>query len=159
MDLDFTSVEEWSGSGNLPEGSYRIRIKEIKPGKTGELSKNPGSKKVDLTLTVVGGDYAGRTVFDTIVMEGNIGRLKNLLKALGFDVSGKMKGFKPSDMVSKVAEVELIISKGKANPKGGTYPDKNQVSRYNQLNDVVNDDDEFSNASDGDDSAEDPDFD
>jgi hypothetical protein len=61
IDVDFTGVEATPGGGPVAEGEYRCRIDEAK-----EKVASTGTPGVEVVLKIMGGEYDGRLLWDTI---------------------------------------------------------------------------------------------
>jgi hypothetical protein len=73
-DLNKTSDTDFSP---IPPGIYRVKAK-LRPGGVGEeellrLAKNLRTQMLDLQLTVVGGKYSGRKVFELVTVFADLG--------------------------------------------------------------------------------------
>ena len=103
MRYDFSSVEDAESFVTVPEGEYRCRIAEVRPGQARD-----GSERWRMRLEVAEGQWAGRTAaWDSITWsERGIYRVKKVLEALGYDVAGEVV-VDPDDLLELQALVQL----------------------------------------------------
>src|SRR5438067_12877607 len=76
MRFDLRNVGKQVDFSPIPAGIYRLKAK-IKPGGVGEhgllrLAKNQRSEMLDLELTVLGGEFDGRKVWDLVTVYANL---------------------------------------------------------------------------------------
>lgn len=115
--MDYTGVQE-STFEPLPEGDYTLRITETKETKT----KERGLPMVNVTLEVVGGEYAKRKVFHNVVFipkgDPGDGISKHWLKVIGQTNDGRTM-VRPGTWVGALLSATLTIEKyeGKARNK------------------------------------------
>jgi hypothetical protein len=85
--IDFSQVEDVDSFVTIPEGRYLCRVGEVREGET-----KTGNLRWALRLEVADGELAGRTAaWDGLVWsKRGLGRVKHVLGALGFDVSGAL---------------------------------------------------------------------
>lgn len=111
MDIEFPEEalpKEGSGGGGdfepLPDGSYLADIAESKM-----VDFSTGSKGLKVAFKIADGDYAGRQVFENFPMAENcLWKLAKLFDAAGIDVSsGKVKGFKASNLLAARVKIKL----------------------------------------------------
>lgn len=62
-ETDMSNVKEGGSFDPIPEGLYKLCIEEIEP----KTTKN-NDPMAGLTMTVVGGEFAGRKVWDNIII-------------------------------------------------------------------------------------------
>lgn len=88
MRYDFSTIQDTDSFASVPEGLYRCRIAEVR-----ERAAKDGSPMWSFRLEVLDGDWAGRTAaWDSITWsERGIFRVKQVLAALGLDVSGELE--------------------------------------------------------------------
>jgi hypothetical protein len=105
MKLDFSTVEDAESFVSIPEGTYSVRIAEVR-----ENATRDGSPRWSLRLEVAEGEYAGRTAaWDSLVFsERGLPRVKQVLGLLGFDVSGAVE-LQPPDLIDLRARAQLQI--------------------------------------------------
>ena len=105
MERDFSQINEEEGGLVVPNGMYLCRIADVR-----ERKARDGSPQWGLQLEAVGGDYAGRTLaWDNITWsERGVFRIKKVLAALGFDVSGLLS-VEPSQLVDLRVQVLLEV--------------------------------------------------
>jgi hypothetical protein len=89
---------------NVPDGTYRCRIAEVRPGTT-----RAGDERWALRLTVEDGDYAGRmAAWDSLVFSNRgRARARRVLQALGLPCAGKVT-IEPADVEGRTAMVRLV---------------------------------------------------
>ena len=89
---------------NVPDGTYRCRVAEVRPGST-----RAGDERWALRLTVEDGEYAGRmAAWDSLTfsMRGRA-RARRVLQALGLPVFGKVT-IEPADVEGRTAMVRIV---------------------------------------------------
>ena len=88
---------------SVPEGTHLCRVAEVRPG----LSRD-GSQRWSYRLEVAAGEYAGRTAaWDSLTWsERGVIRVKRVLAAFGFDVSGEVE-LEAHDLVGLQALVQV----------------------------------------------------
>lgn len=104
MKIDFSSIEDLESYVSVPDGTYACRIAEVREGVTRD-----GSARWAVRLEVAEGDHAGRTAaWDNLVWsERGLPRVKQVLAALGFDVSGTLE-LHPRDLTGLQARVQFV---------------------------------------------------
>ncbi len=102
MRHDFSKVED-AESFLVPEGTYLCRVAEVITG-----SSKDGSERWRMRLEGVEGERVGRTLaWDSITWsDRGLYRVKAVLAALGFDVSGQLE-LEATGLVDRRAIVEL----------------------------------------------------
>lgn len=105
MKVDFSLIEDAESYVSIPEGTYLVRIAEIRESQTRELAPRWG-----LRLEVVDGEYAGRTAaWDGLVFsDRGLPRVKHVLASLGFDVTGPLD-LQPKDLLGLCVRAQLQI--------------------------------------------------
>ena len=103
MKLDFTHLDDTDSFVSIPEGFYRCRVAEVRPGETRE-----GQPRWGLRLEVAQGEYAGRmAAWDGLTFsERGLPRVKFVLEQLGFDTSTPLE-LGPDDLLEREAFVQL----------------------------------------------------
>lgn len=103
--VDFSQVEDVDSFVTIPEGRYLCRIGEVREGET-----RGGDLRWALRLEVAEGDLAGRTAaWDGLVWSlKGLGRVKHVLGALGFDVSGALD-LEAGNLLGCQALVEFFV--------------------------------------------------
>lgn len=118
--IDFSNVK---GLDPIPQGSYTAEIVHAEAG----VSQS-GNPKIELRYKVVGGDYDGRLVFDSLSFHPDaLWRTKLNLTALGFpkDFSGDIE---PSDLIGRQAVLSVTIEESRGNDADGEpYPPRNRI--------------------------------
>ncbi len=107
MRIDMSEVQDERNYASIPEGVYQLRVGAVRPA----LARD-GSPRWSLKLEVAEGEYAGRVAcFDALTWsERGTVRVKLVLAALGFDVSGMVE-VEPEDLVGKVAPAQVITER------------------------------------------------
>jgi hypothetical protein len=133
LDVEFdVDAEEGSSFDLLPAGRYYAEVAKITSGPT----KSNNGNAINIQWRISQGDFAGRTVFQSILWQHESAqaekfgkqRLKDLCVAMG--VTGKL-----SDLtVFCHREVQILV--GIRQDKTGRYPDKNDVKRVMPLETV-----------------------
>lgn len=98
----------------VPEGNYTIKVNESKL----DVSKEKGDQMLKFEYEIVGGEMAGRKIFDIAMLEGR-GRTSGLFKinqwchAVGSDPTNP----DPDDFIGGTAEAEITIEEGDRGPQ------------------------------------------
>lgn len=131
MRIDFTGVQGQKEFTPIPAGKYDITVSDYKMGQASENAKNPGAPTISWELTVEGGDYDGRKVWENMtIVENSLWRLKAFLQACGFDVEGEID-FDPDEVLNCELAAKIGIQKGRKNPETGEeYDPRNQVRAF-----------------------------
>lgn len=133
--IDFTDVEGQTEFKPVPPSKQNVRITDWDQGETGANSKNPGSPKLTLELTIEDGEYSGRRIWDTFTFsEKVLWKIKGLLTAIGEDVSrpwtvAEILEAAP-DWVGKPLTVRLAVQNARRGEDGTEYQARNQVKNY-----------------------------
>jgi hypothetical protein len=121
--IDFSTVV---GLEPLPVGRYPAIIAAATEG-----TSHAGNAKIDLQWKIVGGKYADRIIFDSLVFTPQTAfRVKGTLVQLGF-----AKNFKGNvgsqDLIGKTAEIVLEIEASTQidESTGEPYPPRNRVKK------------------------------
>lgn len=87
----------------VPSGTYRCRISEVRPGTT-----RAGDERWSLALVVVGGEHAGKlAAWDSLVFSTRgRARARMVLVALSLPAKGRVQ-IEPADLVDRQALVEV----------------------------------------------------
>jgi len=101
----------------LPKGEYEVEINEV----VQKVSK-AGNDMLELTLTAYSEDGNKVRLFDYIVNDSGLWKLKALCKAVGIEFDGTLE---EQLLVGKRMKAKIDLRK--ATEK---YPEKNQVSEY-----------------------------
>ena len=103
--IDFTNVEDWGeGFEPVPAGVYDAVI----DGTRTEIRQSQAGNTVLNVAFVIQNhpEYAGRVVFENYtITEKALGKIKQLLKALGFDVDGKKFTLDTEDLHNKKCRI------------------------------------------------------
>lgn len=98
----------------IPPGLYRFKAK-IKPGGTGEngllrLAKNLRTQMLELELTVIGGKYAGRKIWDYVTVAADVSEHPDLAsidaeQADKFQTAARIGLAKVRDLIESANEI------------------------------------------------------
>jgi len=101
--LDYTGDDNVVDYRQVPSGTYRCRISEVRPGTT-----RAGDERWSLALVVVDGEHAGKlAAWDALVFSTRgRARARMVLKALGLPAKGRVQ-IEPADLVDRQALVEV----------------------------------------------------
>jgi len=105
MRYDIGQVEDKDSFASVPEGIYECTVTEVRV-----TTSRDGSERWSLRLVVADGEYAGRTAaWDSITWsERWVVRVKRVLEALGFDVSGEVD-LEASELKGLRARVQVLL--------------------------------------------------
>ena len=122
MHFDFSTVEDDQSYTSVPEGTYVCRVAEVRVRESRD-----GSERWSLRLDVDEGDWAGRcAAWDSVTWsERGVHRVKSVLRALGFEVSGVVD-VDPNDLVGVRTRVELVTERWE-NPVTGVREERRRV--------------------------------
>lgn len=115
--------EELETLNLLKPGVYHFSVANAED----KVSKS-GNEMIALTLEVYD-NSSNRNVFDYL-LEAMPQKLHSFCEATNMLHQYQHGTLKAHECIGKSAYVELAIQKGKENPQGGNYPDKNEVKRY-----------------------------
>lgn len=133
--VDFSKVEEGGGSIRVPEGDYRVRIKEVSQGR----SKSSDNPMLTWHFEFMEGKAKGRTIIDrTVLIPNSLWKLRDLLEAVGIDVPKRTVNLPLKKLVGK--ELGITVTDGE--PYEGRT--KSEVQDYIDLDTLAGgtDDDE-----------------
>lgn len=139
--IDFTDIEEQTEFKPVPPSKQNVAITDWDQGETGEHSKNPGSSKLTLELTIQDGDFSGRRIWDTFTFgEKSLWKIKGLLTAISEDVARSWTVAELLDAapewVGKELTVRLAVQPARRDERtGNEYQARNQVKGYFPLAD------------------------
>lgn len=129
MVYDFSEVDEAEDYSPPPAGDYLCYVAdatdEYENGQK-RISRN-GDEMWNIKLEIGDGDYAGRYIYDNLVFAAGkaMGRVKYVLKRLGFDISGKLD-INPEDLIGRpcilTTEVEEYTSNDGKTKKRSIVP-------------------------------------
>lgn len=105
MHYDFSTVQDTESFATIPEGIYLCRVADVREGHARD-----GSVQWSLRLEAAEGEHAGRTAaWDSLTWsEKGVHRVKHVLGALGFDVSGELD-LEPDELLGRFARVSLML--------------------------------------------------
>jgi hypothetical protein len=139
--INFAEVEEKSFE-LIPGGKYPTMVAAYdvtpvaSPGK--DAPSNPMKVEWQFTIQPSGNadmdKFAGRNVWtNTTLYGGGLGRLKNLLKCLGFNVEGEL------DLGNILPQTinKTVMSAIRVRPAQGEYQAKNDISGWSPMGDGV----------------------
>jgi hypothetical protein len=101
----------------LPKGEYEVEINEV----VQKVSK-AGNDMLELTLTAYAEDGSKVRLFDYIVNDSGLWKLKALCKAVGIEFDGTLE---EQLLVGKRMKAKIDLRKST-----DKYPEKNQVAEY-----------------------------
>jgi hypothetical protein len=116
--------DELDSMGLLKAGTYPFSIINAKD----KTSKN-GNDMIELTIEAYDSEGKSSHIFDYL-LEAMPQKLFAFCSATGMEHHYHRGSLTSNDCIGKTAYVEIEIQKGKENPQGGTYPDKNNVKKY-----------------------------
>jgi hypothetical protein len=99
----FEYVDGVANYAQVPDGTYRCRVSEVRPGTT-----RAGDERWSLALVVVEGEHAGKlAAWDSLVFStrGRM-RARMVLVALGLPKKGRVQ-IEPADLAERQALVEV----------------------------------------------------
>ena len=124
MNFKPKSKEELETMNLLKPGIYQFTVANAKD----RTSKN-GNDMIELNLEVYDKEGNTRTMFDYL-LEAMPQKLYAFCVSTGMENRYHEGSLTSSDCIGKMAYIEVSIQKGKENPQGGSYPDKNDVKKY-----------------------------
>lgn len=139
--INFADVEEKSFA-LIPGGKYPLMVDsyDVTPVQTPGKDAPANPMKVEWCFTIqpngneLNDKWANRKVWtNTTLYGGGLGRLKNLLRSLGFDVSGEL------DLGNLLPQTQNKTCIGTVRIRKGTgdYADKNDISGWDPMGDGV----------------------
>jgi hypothetical protein len=152
MRIDFTGVEGQQTFDPIPAGKYVVEVTDYREGHASKEAKNPDAPTISWELTVestLAGDTVihdrrsgkdvkveGRKVWENMtIVENSFWRLKAMLEACGFDVSGEID-FDPEEVLNQRMMVKVGIQRGRKNPETGEeYDPRNTIRSFHSLED------------------------
>jgi len=134
FEINLTDVEELDPSsiGPMPAGDYEM-VALTWEAKT---AKSSGHKMISLTFEVVGPKFAGRKVWENIMLEGNglnvsKGKLRNWRKAMGMDPDVDNFNLQALESMMKIPfGATLRIEEGRDKGDGTKWEDKNVIGKF-----------------------------
>lgn len=101
--LDYHGGDDVVDFTQVPEGTYRCRVSEVRPGTT-----RAGDERWSLALVVVDGDRAGKlAAWDSLVFSTRgRARARMVLVALGLPAKGRVQ-IEPADLADRHALVDV----------------------------------------------------
>ena len=134
FEINLTDVEELDPSsiGPMPAGDYEM-VALTWEAKT---AKSSGHKMISLTFEVVGPKFAGRKVWENIMLEGNglnvsKGKLRNWRKAMGMDPDVDNFNLQALESMMKIPfGATLRIEEGRDKGDGTEWEDKNVIGKF-----------------------------
>lgn len=133
FNFNAASVKPQDDFTPIPAGSYIAQITDSKIGPTSKMT----GMRLDLTWTIMDGQFANRKVFDSINVQNQsqkaeeIGQrqLSAICHAVGvmnLQDSNQLHG-RPCKLAVTIREKQ---EKEKGNPSAGHWPEKNEISGY-----------------------------
>ena len=124
MNFKPKTKEEIESMGLLKAGRYPFQVADAKD----KTSKN-GNEMIELNIELYGNEGKSYRIFDYL-LEALPGKLFSFCVATGMEHHYHAGSLTSTDCIGKSGHVEIEIQKGKENPQGGTYPDRNSVKKY-----------------------------
>jgi hypothetical protein len=121
--LDKESNKEFI-SKLLPEDEYPFEVADAEE----TVSKN-GNEMIKLTLCLWDKEGKEHVIFDYL-LEAMAFKLRKFAAITGLMRNYETGKIDAKECLHKCGKVKLIIQKGKPNPEGGFYPDRNSVKEY-----------------------------
>ena len=132
FEINLTDHEELDPIGPMPAGDYEL-VAQTWEAKT---AKSSGHKMISLTFEVVGPKYAGRKVWENIMLEGNglnvsKGKLRNWRKAMGMDPDVNNFNLEALESMMNVPfNATLKVEEGRDKGDGTKWEDKNVIGKF-----------------------------
>jgi hypothetical protein len=106
VEIDLDAQRQASNYVTVPQGIYRCRVAEVRPGST-----RAGDERWSLRLVVAEGPLTGKqAAWDSVVFSTRgKARARLVLAALGLPAKGKIQ-ISPDDLEGRVATVEIKIA-------------------------------------------------
>jgi hypothetical protein len=97
MKVDLTGVEAWEGAVILPPGEYLVEVDDAT-----EETSGSGHPQIKFEMRAVGGEQEGGTIRDWVTITAqSLGRVKQVLDALGVADLDTVVSFEPAELVGK----------------------------------------------------------
>jgi hypothetical protein len=125
MQFSPKSKDELEAMSLIKAGTYQFQVAEAKD----DISKSSGNEMIKLTLEVFDKEGKSYRMFDYL-LEAVASKLFAFCASTGMEQKYHSGNLSSHDCIGKSGYVEIEIQKGKENPQGGTYPDKNNVKKY-----------------------------
>jgi hypothetical protein len=128
MKFEPKSEKDFQGLNLFPEGEYGFQVTNA----ADDVSKKSGRDMIVLDVLLFNNDGSNRKVRDWLVPGTIYGDKKifEFAKSAGILALYESGTFGAQDCVDKTGFAKVAIEKGKPDPKGGTYPDKNVIRWY-----------------------------
>ena len=134
FEINLTDHEELDPSsiGPMPAGDYEMVAKTWES----KTAKTSGHKMISLTFEVIGPKFAGRKVWENIMLEGNglnvsKGKLRNWRKAMGMDPDVNNFNLEALESMMNVPfNATLKVEEGRDKGDGTKWEDKNVISKF-----------------------------
>ena len=124
MNFSPKTQAEIDAMGLIKAGTYPFAVSTAKD----KISKS-GNEMIELNLEVFDSEGKSHHMFDYL-LEAMAGKLFAFCTSTGMEQKYHAGTLTSYDCIGRSGYVEIEIQKGKENPQGGTYPDKNSVKRY-----------------------------
>lgn len=135
--INFAEVEGQKEFTPVPASRQSVIVTDWQQGEvTGEESVNKGALKLTFELTVQGGDFEGRRIWDTFtVVPKALWKLKAFFGAVGEDMEREISIDQLLDMSANVLGTELDVKLGiqaaRVDPRtGNEYGARNKIQSY-----------------------------
>lgn len=120
--IDFSEVH---GLEPVPAGTYAAEVVFAQEGHS-----KAGQPKIDIRYKIIGGEYDGRQILDTLSFHPQaLWRTKLTLQAMGFskDFNGEVT---PEDLIGREVTITVAVEASKeVDEHGDPYPDRNKVTK------------------------------
>ena len=135
--INFAEVEGQKDFSPIPPSRQQVTVTDWQQGEvTGEDSINKGALKLTFELSVQGGQYEGRRIWDTFtVVQNSFWKLKAFLGACSQDVErewsvAELLDICP-DLLGEDLEVKLGVQAARVDQRtGNEYSARNKVQAY-----------------------------
>lgn len=124
MNFKPKSKDELETMGLLKAGIYPFSVINAK-----DKTSKSGNEMIELTIEAYDNEGKSVHMFDYL-LEAMPQKLFAFCSATGMEQRYHQGSLTSQDCIGRSAYVDIEIQKGKENPQGGTYPDKNSVKKY-----------------------------
>lgn len=135
--INFTDVEGQKEFTPVPPSRQSMIVTDWQQGEvTGEESKNRGALKLTFELTVQGGEYDGRRIWDTFtIVSSSLWKVKAFFTACGEDMERELTVTQLLDMsaniIGRELDVKLGVQPARVDQRTGTeYGARNKIQSY-----------------------------
>lgn len=124
MNFQPKTQAELDAMGLLKPGIYPFSVINAK-----DKTSKSGNDMIELTIEAYDNEGKSVHIFDYL-LEAMPQKLYAFCSSTGMEHHYHKGSLTSHDCIGKSAYIEVEIQKGKENPHGGTYPDKNNVKKY-----------------------------